>query len=391
MFGRRFDLFRAFGIPIRVDVSWFMVAVLISWSMASMYSTWLPGLTAGSYWAMGIAWALGLFASIVLHELGHALTARRFGVGMDGITLFIFGGVAEMRSEPPSAKAEFWVAVAGPAVSVVLAVVFWVSAVTLGGLEIGERGGSYLLSSDGPVWATATLAVIWFLAIMNGMLVVFNMIPAFPLDGGRVLRSVIWGVKGDLKRATEITSNIGSAFGLFLIVIGVLRFINGDMFGGIWSGMIGWFLRQAASGSYQHLLLRRALEGETVSRFMQRDVVTVEPGLNVKEFVENVVYRFHYKMYPVVEDGRLVGCVTTRRIKVLDRGAWETMPLREVMEPCDESNSIGPDADAMTALARMNRGKVSRLMVTSEGRLMGIVSLKDLLGFMAMRVELGEE
>ncbi len=367
-------MFRAFGIPIYVDLSWFVVALLISWSLAdNLFPASLPGKGVGTYWSLGIAATLGLFASIIIHELAHALVARRFAVPIRGITLFIFGGVAEMEDEPPSARAEFMVAIAGPIASVAVGVLCF-------GLSALARS----------VAGAAT--VLGFLAGLNLILVVFNMIPAFPLDGGRVLRSLLWQWRRDLPWATRITSSIGSAFGVILIALGLYRALfGGDFIGGLWSFMIGIFLRNAAQMSYRQVVIRRALEGEPVERFMITDPITVSRAIPISDLVRNYIYKHHFKMFPVVDGDRLLGCVTTRTIKRLPQSEWDRQSVGSIVEPCSPENTIPPDADAMHALARMSKSGRSRLMVVSGERLVGILALKDLLKFLSLKVELEGE
>lgn len=370
MFGKTFDLFTVFGFKIRLDLSWFIVAALVTWSLAgSVFPDLVTGLPVGAYWIMGAVGALGLFASVIAHELSHATVARRYGVEMKGITLFIFGGVAEMTDEPPNPRAEFWVAIAGPIASVVVGVVCL---------------ALWTLSLPRPVQS-----VLGYLGLINVILAVFNMIPAFPLDGGRILRSILWQWKGSLRLATRITTQIGSGFGVALILFGVLRLIAwNDFVGGMWTALIGLFVRGAAQMSYQQLLLRRVLEGEPVSRFMHPDPVTVPPYIPVEDLVEEYVYRYHFKMYPVVGDGGLEGCVTTREVKALPRERWANTPVRELVQGCSEENCIAPDADALEALSSMSRNRVSRLLVVEEGTLRGVLALKDLLDFFSMKIEL---
>lgn len=375
MFGRRFELFRLFGIAIRIDVSWFVVALLVTWSLAEEgFPSRVAGLARSTYWWMGVLGAFGLFASIVLHECSHALAARRYGVPIRGITLFIFGGVAEMEDEPGSPKAEFVVAIAGPLASV---------AIGLGalGLEVAGRAGG---------WPAPLTSVFGYLALINGLLVGFNLLPAFPLDGGRVLRSVLWQWKGSLRWATRITSQIGAGFGLVLMGLGVLSFLGRLFIMGMWWFLIGMFLRGAAQMGYRQLLMRRALEGEAVSRFMRTQPVTVPPDLSVASLVEDYIYRYHFKMFPVVEGDRLLGFVTTRSVKELPRPEWDRRTVRDLVEPTREENTVAPDSDALNALATMNRTGASRLLVVENGRLIGVLTLKDMLKFLALRVELEE-
>jgi Zn-dependent protease len=374
LFVKRIQLFRAFGIPIYLDLSWFVVALLISWSLAdNVFPSSQPGQSTLTYWALGITATLGLFVSIVFHELAHALVARRFSVPIRGITLFIFGGVAEMEEEPPNARAEFLVAVAGPIASVGVALICFGSAVFFSGLQ-------------------SVATVLNFLAGLNLILVIFNMIPAFPLDGGRVLRSILWHWRTNLPWATRVTSAIGSAFGVVLIALGLYRALfGGDLIGGLWSFLIGIFLRNAAQMSYRHVVMRRALEGEQVARFMVTDPVVVPRSIPIADLVRSYVYKHHFKMFPVVESGKLLGCVNTRAIKQLPQEEWERQSVSSILEPCSSDNTIAPGADAMQALSRMSRSRVSRLMVVEGDRLIGILALKDLLKFLSLKVELEGE
>lgn len=380
MFGRSFQLFRAFGFPIRVDASWFVIAALVTWALAEQSFPWLASLVdptvelaLATAWLMGLVGALLLFASVLLHELAHAVVARGFGIEMRGITLFIFGGVAEMTDEPPSANSEFQVAIAGPVASLLLAFGF-----------AGIAWGCWVL------WQGESLPVLvvaLYLALLNSMLAIFNLVPAFPLDGGRVLRSALWYAWSDLRRATRVTSLLGSAFGLALILFGIVGVLSGNLFA-IWWVLIGLFVRNAAQMSYRQLLLRRVLEGEPVSQFMHPDPVTVPRHISVLELVEEYLYRHHYKMFPVVDDDRLVGCVTTREVKALPREEWDRTSVGAVAADCTDRNTIAPDADAMGALATMSRAGLSRLMVVDQGRLVGILTLKDLLDFFSLKIEL---
>jgi len=378
MFTKRFKLFRLMGFDVHIDLSWFIIAILITWSLGGqngLFSIFYPDLTPAVRWSMGVAGALGLFASIVLHELGHSLVARRFGMPMRGITLFIFGGVAEMSDEPPSAKAEFWVAIGGPIVSVVLAVGCY-------GLFLASAGTAVPIGVSG---------VLWYLGLVNGLVVMFNMIPAFPLDGGRVLRSALWHVKGSLRWATRITSSLGSGFGMFLILVGVLSVISGNFIGGIWQFLLGMFLRGAAQMSYQQVVLRRALEGEPVERFIRRDLHTVTPSTTVGDFIENYLYEHHHKLYPVVEGDELRGCVTVQDVKKVPREEWGNRTVGDITEACSEENTISSDLDTMKALSKLQRANKSRVMVVDDGKLEGMLALKDLMNFIALKVELEEE
>ena len=213
--------------------------------------------------------------------------------------------------------------------------------------------------------------------------------PAFPLDGGRVLRSILWGLKKNIRWATRVSSSIGTVFGILLIVLGFVRVVfQGDFVGGMWWFLIGMFLQSAARASYQQLLTRRALEGEPVRRFMESNPVTVAPSTSIEELVEDYIYKHHYKMFPVVDAGKLSGCITTKEVKQIPREEWSRKTVGAAAVQCSTENTIGPDEDAVKAVSKMNQNGLSRLMVVDEGRLVGIIALKDMLKFLSLKVEL---
>lgn len=375
MFGKPLTLFRIFGFAIKIDWSWLILGALIVWSLAT---GWFPyqykGLARDAYWIMGVFGAVGLFLSIVFHELWHSLVARRFGLNMAGITLFLFGGVSEMTDEPPSSKAEFFLAIAGPASSVVLAAIFIAAGM--------------LLRAGGP--ATPASAVLGYLGYLNLILAVFNLIPAFPLDGGRVLRAVLWGIWHDLKRATRAAARIGAGLGAGLMFLGVLSFLMGQAIGGIWTFIIGMFVRSAARSSYGQLVVKQALEGAHVRQFMVKDAVTVDPKTTVEKLVDDFIYKYHFKMFPVVDGGKLLGCVTINQVKTVARPEWAARSVGELAGSCSTDNTIGPDADVTAAMAQMQRTGRSRLLVAEDGRLDGVISLKDIMGYITLKLDLEE-
>ena len=373
MFGKRFHLFTIYGFKIRLDASWFVLAVLVTWSLAtSFFPAVMPGLSPLGYWLLGAGGAVGLFVSIVAHEVSHAVVARRNDIPMRGITLFIFGGVAEMDAEPPSAGSEFRMAAAGPLASFAL--------------------GGVLLLVGYLVPLPASLAALFaYLATINIVLAIFNLVPAFPLDGGRILRAALWHRWRDLRRATRAASRTGSVFGLLLILGGVYLVIaEGEFIGGMWLALIGLFVRNAAAASYRQVMLRRALEGEPVRAFTRGDPVTVQSWLSVQSLVDDVVYRHQHKLYPVVDDGRLTGCVSLDDVKALPREDWRHRTVADVARACSIDNTIHPDVDALDALHAMRRGKRSRMLVAENGSLVGILSMRDLLEFFALKAELDE-
>jgi Zn-dependent protease/predicted transcriptional regulator len=376
MFGKRIKLFKIFGFEVGIDWSWIILAILIAWSLSvGLFPIRYQGLPTHTYWLMGLVGTLGLFFSIVFHEMSHSLIARKYGMRIKGITLFIFGGVAEMGDEPSNPKAEFMMAIVGPISSIFIGLVFY---------------GVYILGRQNARPAPVN-GVVQYLAFINGLLAVFNLVPAFPLDGGRVLRSILWGWKKNLRWATHISSKIGSGFGILLIVLGAFQFLRGNVIGGMWWFLIGMFLRGAAKTSYQQLLLRKALEGELVRRFMKTDLVTVTPSTSIAQLVEDYIYKYHHKMFPVVEDSdRLLGCVTTKQVKEIPREEWGQRKVGEIAAQCSSENTIGPQVDAMKALSIMSKSGLSRLMVTEGNRLVGVIALKDMLKFLSLKVELEE-
>ena len=373
MFGKRITLFRILGFEVHVDPSWLVLALLISWTLATgLFPSQLKGLSQTTYWWMGVAGALGLFASILSHEFCHSLVAQQFGLPMKGITLFIFGGVAEMNEEPHSPKAEFFMAIAGPLSSIALGFLFYASSALFERLAIDA----------------AVVAVIGYLASINWILAIFNLLPAFPLDGGRVLRSILWHWKKSLRRATRISSRIGEGFGIAFILLGLVNVLRGNLVGGLWQSLIGMFLRSAAESSYRQVVVLGTLEGEPVSRFMNRQPVTAPPSISIRELVEHYVYRYHYKMFPVMEDDRVIGCITTRRIGEIPREEWDRRTVAEAADRCAIDSAVAPDADTAKVLSLMGRTGKSRLMVMDGDRLLGIVSLKDIMGYVAAKSDL---
>jgi Zn-dependent protease/CBS domain-containing protein len=372
MFGKRITLFRVFGFEVRLDASWIVIASLLTWSLATaVFPSAVPGLDRRAYWWMGVAGALGLFGSIVVHELCHSLVANHYKLPMRGITLFIFGGVAEMGGEPQSPKVEFLMAIAGPAASIVIGLLFHAIHAAAGG------------------WPAALAGVVAYLGWINWVLAAFNLIPAFPLDGGRVLRAALWHFKGNLTRATRIASSIGSGFGFLLMAFALYQLLRGYLISALWYFLIGTFLRKASRTSYEQLVLKSALQGEPVRRFMRPDPVTVSPDLSLRQLVEDYLYRYDFKLYPVVTESQdLIGCVTASDIKHVPREEWDQHRVSEVVKPCAAENTISPDTDALKALTKIQQTGGGGLLVTDHNHLLAIVSPRDVLNFLAAKLEL---
>jgi Zn-dependent protease/predicted transcriptional regulator len=376
MFKNSITLFSIFGFKIRIDPSWIIIAVLITWSLSvGFFPHYHKGLTTQTYWLMGALGALGLFASILFHELSHSLVARYYGLEIGGITLFLFGGVSEMTTEPESPKVEFLMALAGPMSSLVL----------------GSALYGVFVWGQGLDWPGPAMAVVMYLGLINWILAAFNLLPAFPLDGGRVLRSALWKLKGDLRWATSIASKFGSFFGILLIILGIMNLLTGNPIGGVWFVIIGIFLRSSAQMSYQQLLIKNALEGRTVDEFMSSNTVAVSPDATIQELIDDYVYRHHFKMFPIVRNNKeLLGCVQTKSIKDIPREQWSSKRVGEIFHSCSDENTISPDTDVAEALNLMRSSGNSRLMVVDKGRLKGIIALKDIAGFLNVRREFEE-
>ena len=385
MFTKRIRLIRLLGIDVKLDASWVFLALLVTWSLAAgLFPQSYPGLDQSTYWMMGIGGAVGLFVSIIAHEFGHAVVARRYGIPIEDITLFVFGGVANMKREPDRALHEFLMAIAGPIVSILISIVCYAVLAATNSLWAFEN----LATAEPQPTSSAIPPVMAYLALINGMLAVFNMIPAFPLDGGRVFRSVLWGLGGDLKNATKIASTVGSAFGLFLMVLGVFTFFSGNIITGVWWFILGSFVRNASAMSYRHIVIKTSLGGRPVTRFMSDGVISVPPEISLRDFVENYVYRYHHKLYPVTRDGQVLGAITTHDLREIAPEEWVRRSVSDSMKPVSEGNSVQKDTDAVVALDRMNENQRARLLVVDGDQVLGIIALKDLLEYLSLRLKL---
>ena len=352
---------RILGIRIGINWSWLVVFALIAWTLASgIFPQTNPGLSHASYVWMAIVASILFFVSLLLHELGHAVQARRDGMEIDGITLWLFGGVARFKGMFPSAGAEFRIAIAGPLVSLALGLLF-----ALGAWAISTRQ-----SIDG---------VAAWLGYINLMLLAFNLLPALPLDGGRVLRSILWHVRGDFRWATRVAASIGRGFAYLFIAGGVFLFIFQGSFSGAWLAFIGWFLYQAASAEVRYLLVHDALGGLRVADVMVRDPVTVGPHMTVGRFMDEVAWSRRYTTYPVVEDGRAVGLLAFRCLAAVPRADWDTQSVGGCMIPRERVPVLRATQSAVDALTALGDSDVGRGLVLDGDRLVGLVSISDLL------------
>jgi Zn-dependent protease/CBS domain-containing protein len=371
---KSFRIGRIYGIDIEIDYTWFIIFALLALLLSrpgGPLTKNLPDLPLVARWLLALVATLLFFGSVLLHELSHSLVALRNGLKISGITLFIFGGVSKMTDEPRSPGVEFRMAIAGPAASFVLAAVFFALS---------------RLVDAGPAHVFGT--VFLWLAVVNAMLGAFNLLPGFPLDGGRVLRAGLWQWFSNLGEATRIASAFGQGLGTLMIVGGVFLALIRDI-SGLWLAFIGWFLIQAAQSSYQQVLVRQLLSDVIVGDVMTRDVDTVPADCTLEEVVhEHVMMRSH-PAYPVFDNGHLLGLLTLGDIRHVPREQRYHVTAREVVPPLSEAQTITPDAEVWDALGKMMTGNQGRLLVVDDGHLAGIISRSDILRVMRTRMELG--
>ena len=366
-----FTLGRIAGIRVGVNWSWLVVFALIVWTLSeSIFPRMNGGLSDGTYLGMAIAAALLFFVSLLMHEYGHALVARREGMEIDGITLWLFGGVARFKGMFPSAGAEFRIAIAGPIVSLALGVLFVLFA--------------WLAPAPEAVDGVAA-----WLGYINLTLLVFNLLPALPLDGGRVLRSALWAARDDFAWATRIAAWIGRAFGYLFIAVGLGFFIFQGAFSGAWLAFIGWFLLQAAGAEDRYLLARQALAGLRVRDLMVREPVTARPDMTLGAFMDELVSQRRYTSYPVVEDGRAVGLLPFRCVAEVPRREWDTRLVRDCMIPRDRVPVVEETDDLIDAAAELANGDLNRALVLDGDRLVGLLSVTDVARALQIRRQRG--
>jgi Zn-dependent protease/CBS domain-containing protein len=354
-----FSIGRFGGIEVRINWSLLAVFALIVWSLAdAVFPSQNPGLSDGDYIAMGIVAALLFFASILLHELGHSWTARREGIEVDSITLWLLGGVSQFKGRYRSPGAEFRTAIAGPLVSIALGVVFVLIAL-----------------ADLP---SAVDGVAAWLGYINLILAVFNLLPASPLDGGRVLHAILWRAKGDFAWATRIASDIGQGFGYLFIALGLAMFIFQGSFSGAWLAFIGWFLLQAARSEARYVATEQALEGLRVRDLMVRDPVTVDADSTIGQFMDGVAWSRRFTTYPVLEGTMPIGLLAFASVAAVPRSDWDTRRVRDTMIPLDRVPRLSEDEKAVDALVDLSSPTANRGLVVDNGHLVGLLSITDL-------------
>ena len=363
MFSNAVKLFSINRFDIKVDPSWLIIASLVTWSLSQEYFPGvLPGLSGAIYLTMALIGMLGLFASLLLHELAHSVVARRLGISVKTITLFIFGGIAELEEEPTSATAEFWIALAGPALSFFLAFGFWVLSTP-----------SFLFSNT-----NALREVLSYLALINMVLALFNLVPAFPLDGGRVLRAYLWHRNGDVLAATRTAARSGTIFAYFLMFLGISALFQGALMAGLWQVMIGGFVLIAARTSYTSQLARIAFKNQPVRALMSQDPITVGPEVTLSEFVNDTILAKGISFVPVIEGDVLLGHIDQAVLKGIDRENWGNTRIGDVFVGLDQSAMVKPDVGITDLLAIIAKTGRRKFMVVRDHRLLGVITLADL-------------
>jgi Zn-dependent protease/predicted transcriptional regulator len=364
--------FRLLGIDIRLDASWIILALLIAWSLANgVFPVLYAGLPATSYWAMSLATVVGVAISIILHELGHSIVAQLNGVRIRSITLFLFGGVASMEGEPRTARVELLMAIMGPLVSAALAGLFLLLSASLREFVSLEIYG-----------------VLNYLGVLNAALAVFNLLPAFPLDGGRVLRAVIWARTGDFTRATVSAARLGEWMAYGVMGLGVLAVLTGGVVGGLWWLILGFFILLMARAHRAQAQTRGLLAGMRVSDVMTRALMTAPGEISVEEFVRDYLARHPHDLVPVIEAGSVIGGAGFKQVKDVPRERWSATSVREIAMDLRDIPVADPGELLADALQLMQQGGASRLLVIGEGRLQGIVTLKDIFAHAQFRAEL---
>ena len=355
------------GIEIEVNVSWLVVFGLVTYMLATNYfpqnyPDWNPALG----WLLGGIIALMLFVSVLLHELSHSLVSMNFGIPVKKISLFIFGGIAQMEKEPDDPGRELKIAVAGPAMSLLLFVIF----ILLAG--VAAVAGA----------PEAILVLLTYVAQVNLVLAIFNMVPAFPMDGGRVLRALIWRFKGDFQNATRIAASMGGMFGYFLIFTGIFWVMTGNIINGIWFAFIGWFISQASQASYQQTVMSNIFDEIKVSEFMTANVTAVDYHISVQELVDNYFYHYKFNSFPVKKFEEIIGVVNLDKVKSIPKEERDQTTVGGITTPLEDNLVVSPDDTVSTAMTKIFGNSIGRVLVMEQTALIGIVSRTDILNYL---------
>lgn len=373
MFGGGIKLFTIRGIEVRLDYSWFIIFFLVTWSLAGQYFPGAyPKWPVMIYWSLGIVTSILFFGSVLLHELAHSFVAQAFGIRVPRITLFIFGGAAQIADEPKSARDEFLMAFAGPAMSVLISMVAAVLWFLFRRMEL-----------------TPLAALFGWLAGINLMLAVFNLIPGFPLDGGRVLRSLIWGGTQDLALSTKIAVWVGRAVAFCFVFVGVLLVFRNRVMDGVWLAFIGWFLLQAATQTGRRQSLQTLLAGHVAGEVMWTDCPFIGPATPVSELVHRHMLYTGRRCFPVVDQGRVSGIVTIHNIKAVAPEHWAQTPAAAIMVPAEALKAVAPETLLTQVMEMMSGDGVAQVPVVKDGKFLGMVTREGVMEFLRTKSELG--
>jgi Zn-dependent protease len=367
---------KAFGIQLRLHYSWFFIFALVTWILAAAYfPTTYPNWSMSARIAAGLITSILFFASVLVHELMHSIVSQRQGIPVQSITLFIFGGVSQITSEPKQPGDEFRMAIVGP-----------LSSLVIGGILLGVY---YQWRSVDTFAVQFITAIAYWLGYINLLLGIFNLIPGFPLDGGRVLRSLIWWRSRNLTSATRIASNVGRAVGFIFIFVGIYFIFTGNWLNGIWLALIGWFLESAAVGSYQQLLMQEMLKGHVASEIMSGDCVVVPPDMTIDHLVNGNILTSGRRCFPVGSGSQIMGLMTLHNVKEVPRDQWNTETVKEAMTPFDKLRWVRPDEELSSVLRILTEDNINQVPVVEDNKIIGMVSRENLLNFVHVRSRLG--
>ena len=367
---------RIFGIEIGLNYSWLIIALLIALSLTGHFKSTNPLWSTAVVWSVALVTSLLFFVTIVIHELSHSLVARMNGLAVHSITLFALGGVSQIEKDSPDARTEFWIGIAGPLASAAIGILCLTVALLLGWSPALEP-------------ATPVTAVLVWLGYINLLLAAFNMVPGFPLDGGRVLRGILWWMTGTRNRATLMAARTGEFVSYAFIVIGIVQFFGGAGLGGLWISFIGWFLLDASRASQAQVTVGEALKGLRVGDVMSRDYLTVDSRLNIQSFADEHLLRSGRRCFIVTENGKVAGLITPQEVRHIPRAQWPYKTLDVVMRPLEQLRTVTIDTPVMKALEIMGRDDLNQLPVTLNGALEGIISRSHILQLIKTRTELG--
>jgi Zn-dependent protease/predicted transcriptional regulator len=367
--GSGVPLGRIFGIPIYLHPSWVIIFLLITLSLRTQFTSMHPGWTPAQHWSLGIITSLLFFGSVVFHELSHSLVAKHYRIPVQSITLFVFGGLSKIQQEPEKAGQEFNIAIAGPLSSLFLAGCFWLV-------------GHYFHGNE------MTVAAARWLAEINLLLAIFNLLPGFPLDGGRVLRGIVWGITGNFTKATRVASHAGRVLAYLMICLGIWQALNGNWVNGLWTAFIGWFLLSASQESFVQVAMRSSLDGVRAEDIMTRDIPSVPRDISLEEYLHEVL-KTGRQYHLVTGAGNPVGTVTVQAARLVPREEWANTSIQAVMQAIEKVQSASPTEPVLGVLERMQKEEVSQMPVISDGHIIGMIARDTILRVLQTRLQMG--